>query len=520
MTQTINYPIGIQNFSKLINGGYLYIDKTMYIHRLSVTGGYYFLSRPRRFGKSLLASTMEEYFRGNRDLFKGLAIDRLQPEKWIKHPVLHLDFTQRGYNSPDDLLKALNYTLDNWEKEYGEPNTDDSPDGRFNRLIRNLYERYRCKVVVLIDEYDKPIIDAADIETQTHNRKILHDFYGVMKGNDQYLKFVFLTGVGKLGQINIFSGLNNIRDISLLPEFSAICGITTDELTAGFKEGIECLGKTKNWPTERTLQELKTNYDGYHFAEDLTDVYNPFSLLNALASSKILNYWYYTGTPTRLYEELKEWRKPLGDLENVRILENSLQVGNVLSKKPIITMFYTGYLTIKSYDSSNGLYTLGYPNREVRESFVNGLMEILTGVDTEDRILWVEEMRAKINDGDIDGFLRLMQTFMAGNSYRTNPNTEIHYQNLIYFASRLINLNVDMERATSDGRMDMTINGPKGIYIIEFKLDRSPQEALRQIDEKQYALPFQHAAKPIVKIGVNISSEKRNIDSWLINEAT
>lgn len=519
MTQTVRYPIGEQSFREIIRNGYVYVDKTMYIHKLVNENKYYFLSRPRRFGKSLLVTTMEQYFVGNRELFKGLAIDSLQPEEWGRHAVLYLDLNGGIYNNPEALYVKLNNHLDNWQSKYGCKYDSTDVASRFQGVIESAYHKTGIGVVVLIDEYDKPVIDAQDDkDLERAYRNILRGFYGVMKSCSDYLKFVFLTGVGKLGQINVFSGLNNIRDISLDTEYSGICGITTEELLNNFKEGIEKMGRHNGWSYDETVQELKKHYDGYHFAGDLNDVYNPYSLLNALQVSNLGSYWYATGTPTRLYEELNKWDFPLEDLEGIRVAPRTLETGDVLGNNLEVLFYYTGYLTIKQQVKTNSgeRYVLGYPNQEVREAFFDGLVRLWTGMSDHRRDTWTDKFQDAILGGDIDGFLTLMQSFLAGNSYRTNPDTEIHYQDLIYIISRLVGLNADVERATSDGRIDMILDTPKAIYIIEFKLDKSPETALQQIEDKQYDRPYRILGKPIVKVGVKISTTTRTIDSWLI----
>ena len=515
----VKYPIGMASFREIRKGGYQYVDKTVYIHQLVSQGKYFFLSRPRRFGKSLLISTMECYFRAERELFLGLAIDRLEPEEWTEHPVLRLDFTRRGYEEPDDLLKILGETLDKWEKEYGTQNPDDSPSGRFNRLIGEIYKQTGRQVVILIDEYDSAIVDVHDKpELEGTNPRTLHDFYRVMKANEDYLKFVFLTGVGKIGQINVFSGLNNLIDISLHPDYSAICGITTQELVDNFREGIDELGQRRKWMFEETLQELKAQYDGYHFTEDLIDVYNPFSVVNALFDKSIRSYWFQSGTPTRLVRQFLEndWGTP--DLEGTVVKMDTLGSGDVLGSNLALSCYYTGYLTIKSYNMRRQSFTLGYPNTEVRTGFFKSLVEAVKKWDTGRTDSFVESLRDFIDDDDIEGFLHELQSFLAGIPYMSHTDKESQWQKDILIIARLVGMNVEVERRTSRGRMDMVLDGPKAIYILEFKYGSTPQEALAQMDEKEYALPYRNTlnAKSVVKVGVNISPETRNIDGWII----
>lgn len=517
----VKYPIGQADFGEIRRAGCLYIDKTMYINQLVSSGKYFFLSRPRRFGKSMLISTMEAYFRGERELFKGLAIDRLEPEEWTKYPVLHLDFTHSGYNNSDDLPRALSDVLDRWEKEYGEPNKDDSAERRFNKLISDIVDRTGQSVVILIDEYDSPIVDVHDKpELEELNRKILHDFYRVMKANEKYLKFVFLTGVGKLGQINIFSGLNNIVDISLVPAYSSICGITTEELENGFREGIEELGKESGWSYDEALLRLKKEYDGYHFAKNMIDIYNPFSLVRALFAQSIGDYWFQSGTPTRLMNMFLEndWGTP--DLEGTVVAQAELESGDVLGDNLALTCYYTGYLTIKHYDQEYGEFTLGYPNAEVRRGFFNKLLLNLRKHDAMGTNNFVRSLKRFIRDDDIEGFLLELQSFLAGIPYLSHTDKEPQWQKNILIISRLVGIQVDVERRTSRGRIDMVLDGPKAIYILEFKYGRTPDEALAQINERDYTLPYRNTLnpKPIVKVGVNISPKTRTLDAWKIEE--
>lgn len=518
----VKYPIGQADFGEIRRAGCLYVDKTMYIHQLVSSGKFYFLSRPRRFGKSMLITTMEAYFNAERELFKGLAIDSLEPEEWTKYPVLHLDFTRSGYNKPEDLPIALNSFLDEWEKKFGEFNKEDSADLRFHKLIHHIYDRTGQPVVILIDEYDSPIVDVHDKpELEKLNRKILHDFYRVMKSNEKYLKFVFLTGVGKLGQINIFSGLNNIVDISLLPQYSAICGITTQELTDNFKEGIEDLGRDSGRTYDEALAKLKQQYDGYHFSKNMVDIYNPFSVVRALFARSISNYWFQSGTPTRLIQQFlsNDWDDT--DLEGYVASRDMLESGDVLGDNLALTCYYTGYLTIKDYDEDYDEFTLGYPNAEVRKGFFNNLLKKVRHWNALGSDNFVRSLRRFIRQDDIEGFLREMKSFLAGIPYMSHTNKESQWQKDVLIISRLVGLQVNVEQRTSSGRMDMVLDGTKAIYIIEFKYGGTPEEALAQINEKDYALPYKNSLnpKPVVKVGVNISPQNRTIDGWVIENA-
>ncbi len=518
----VKYPVSESSFREIIRGGYKYVDKTMYIHQLANTGKFYFLSRPRRFGKSMLISTMYSYFNADRELFKGLAIDSLEPEEWTKYPVLRMDFTRSGYNTDADLPRVLRSFLDEWEKEYGVFDREDPVDLRFSKLIRHIHDNTGQQVVVLIDEYDSPIVDVHDKpELEKLNRKILHDFYRVMKSNTDCLKFVFLTGVGKLGQINIFSGLNNIVDISLLPQYSAICGITTKELTDNFQEGIEDLGKDSGWTYDEALSRLKQHYDGYHFSKNMVDIYNPFSVVRALYSLSIGDYWFQSGTPTRLIHQFLEndWGTP--DLEGTVMSRVMLESGDVLGDNLALTCFYTGYLTIQDYNQRRDNFVLGYPNKEVRKGFFMNLMEAAKKWDMGRAYNFVDSLNDFIDNDDIEGFLQEMKSFLAGIPYMSYTDKESQWQKDILIISRLVGLQVEAERRTSQGRMDMVLEGSKAIYIIELKYGGTPEDALAQIDKKQYALPYQNSLnpKPVIKVGVNISPETRTIDGWIIENA-
>lgn len=517
----IKYPVSESSFREIRRNGFAYVDKTMYVHQLVETGKFFFLSRPRRFGKSLLISTMDSYFRAERELFQGLAIDRLEPEEWTEYPVLRLDFTRRGYNTQEDLPKTLAESVSRWETEYGMSNSDDTPEGRFNNLIIDIYQRTGKPVVILIDEYDSPIVDVhGNPELEQLNRRVLHDFYRVMKANTDYIKFVFLTGVGKLGQINIFSGLNNLLDISLDTRYSAICGITTQELTDNFAEGIRELGDDNGWNYDETLNRLKKHYDGYHFAKDMVDIYNPFSLIKSLFFRSIGDYWFQSGTPTRLLNQFLEndWGTP--DLEGTVVSQSDLDSGDVLGNNLALTCYYTGYLTIKDYcqDDDEIEYTLGYPNVEVRRGFFNNLLLAVRRRDAMETNNFVRSLKRFIRDDDIDGFLHELQSFLAGIPYMNHTNKESQWQKDILIIGRLVGISVDVERRTSDGRMDMVLESPKKIYIVEFKYGGTPEEALAQIDDKKYALQFENSLnpKPVVKVGVNISPDTRTIDAWTV----
>ena len=511
------YPIGVQSFSKLRNGNCYYVDKTALVHELVTTGYYYFLSRPRRFGKSLLISTLHEYFKGNRGLFKGLAIDRLEPGEWPCHPVLHIDFNGQLYDSKTSVGEVLESCLREWEREYGASDASMSYALRFGAVIRNAVEKTGRQVVVLIDEYDKPILDVlGDRELEENNREVLRSFYSVMKSQDANLRFVMLTGVGKLPQMNVFSGLNNIEDISMNPIYSTICGVTEPELREYFGKGVADLAEANGLTVAETYEALKANYDGYHFAGDMRDVYNPYSLLTALKNRMITDSWYRTGTPTHLIKMLKRTDVPIKNLDGSPCTFTRLTEGNVTGDDIIATLYYTGYLTIKQYNRAMNSVILGYPNGEVRRGFLDNVLALSTNVNAGESSTLVLELAMTVQSGDIAGYLEKLRSFFADFPYELIKRNEAHYQDVIYCITKLLGFYVQAEYRTSSGRADMILGTKEAVYVFEFKLDAGADAAMSQIDAKEYALPFAADGRRVVKVAVSFSSETRNIADWTI----
>ena len=515
----IVYPIGIQSFSKLRNGNCYYVDKTALVHELVTTGYYYFLSRPRRFGKSLLISTLHEYFIGNRAIFKGLAIDRLESGEWPCHPVLHIDFNGRNYvKYPEILTRHLCTTLLKWADELEiQINRELTPDEMFSELIERAVEKTGRQVVVLIDEYDKPILDVlGDRGLEENNREVLRSFYSVMKSQDANLRFVMLTGVGKLPQMNVFSGLNNIEDISMNPIYSTICGVTEPELREYFGKGVSDLAEANGLTVAETYEALKANYDGYHFAGDMRDVYNPYSLLTALKNRMITDSWYRTGTPTHLIKALKRAEAPIEDLDGTVCSFDQLLNGNVTGDDIVATLYYTGYLTIKEFDRMTNTFVLGYPNGEVRRGFLQNVLGVLTRVGDGRASTLVIELLMKVRSGDIAGYLEKLRSFFADFPYELIKRNEAHYQDVIYCITKLLGFYVQAEYRTSSGRADMILGTKEAVYVFEFKLDAVADAAMSQIDAKEYALPFAADGRRVVKVAVSFSSETRNIADWKV----
>ena len=509
------YPVGIQNFEKLRKEGYFYVDKTALMYRLVTTGSYYFLSRPRRFGKSLLISTLEAYFQGKRELFDGLAVASLERE-WKRYPVIHLDLNAKKFDRPEDLIRLIDRQLLVLEEEYGKVKTDETIDDRFVSLIRNMNGRTGERVVILVDEYDKPLLQAIGNDAlQNEYRAILKAFYGVLKSMDGYIRFALLTGVTKFGKVSVFSDLNNLMDLSMDERYTDICGVSEAELLRDFDEDIRALALNNGQTYEQACAQLKEDYDGYHFCPDSPGIYNPFSLLNTFSAKRYGSYWFETGTPTYLVELL---RKSDYDLEQMSREETDSETLDSIftGDNPIPVIYQSGYLTIKKYDKEFGLYTLGFPNREVEEGFLRFLMPYYAKSDRTKSGFEIKRFVDDVEKGDIDGFMERLQRFLADCPYEMARDVELHYQNVLFIVFRLAGLYTRVEYHTSRGRIDMVVQTADYVYVMEFKLDGSAEQALQQIKEKQYDLPFAADSRKVFRIGVNFSSETRNIDCWIV----
>ena len=509
-------PIGIQTFEKLREGDYLYVDKTALVWRIASTETPYFLSRPRRFGKSLLLSTFEAYFEGKKELFEGLAIAGMEKE-WRKYPVLHLDLNAKKYGNSDDLLAMLNQHLEKWETVYGDEKRERSPEERFDYIIRRASEQCGCGVVVLVDEYDKPLLQAlGDDALLDDYRKTLKAFYGVLKSSDRYLRFVFLTGVTKFAQVSVFSDLNQLNDISMKPQYATICGITRQELEDTFIPELNRLAETNELTYEETLNKMTALYDGYHFCEFAEGVFNPFSVLNVFDGYKFSNYWFQTGTPTFLVELLKKSEYDLRTLiDGVEASASSFMEYRVDANNPIPLIYQSGYLTIKGYDKRFGNYLLKFPNDEVRYGFMDFLVPYYTSVVDDERGFYLGKFVRELESGDVDAFLTRLQAFFADFPYELNEKTERHYQVVFYLVFKLMGQFTGAEVRSARGRADAVVKTPKYIYVFELKLNGTAEQALQQIDEKGYLIPYQVDGRELVKVGVEFSAEKRNIDRWL-----
>ena len=509
------YPVGIQNFEKIRRDGYCYIDKTALVYQLVKTGSYYFLSRPRRFGKSLLISTLEAYFSGKKELFEGLAMEGLEKE-WKRYPILHLDLNIEKYDTPDSLDDILNRNLVAWENLYGSDPAEVSLSLRFAGVVQRACEKTGERVVILVDEYDKPMLQAINSpELQDAYRSTLKPFYGVLKSMDGYIKFALLTGVTKFGKVSVFSDLNNLMDLSRDLRYFDICGISEEELLRDFSDDIHELASANGQTFEQACDRLKEDYDGYHFCPDSPGMYNPFSILNTFAKKTYGSYWFETGTPTYLVELLK---KSNYDLEEVSHVETDANILDSIftDDNPIPVIYQSGYLTIKGYDKRFGIYTLGFPNREVEEGFMNFLLPFYANVNKTSSPFEIKKFVTDVESGDIDGFMERLQSFLADCPYELAKDIELHYQNVLFIVFRLAGLYTKVEYHTSRGRIDLVLQTDSYVYVMEFKLDGSAEQALQQIEDKQYALPFAKDSRKVYSIGVNFSSETRNIDKWIV----
>ncbi len=527
----MKYPIGIQNFAKIREEGYIYVDKTALVYDLVTKGTIYFLSRPRRFGKSLLVSTLKAYFQGKKDLFRGLAIDELERE-WAEYPVFHIDFNGENFTQGNALALKLEGQIATWEQEYGKAPVCQSLGDRFAYVMKQAHKQFGRRVVVLIDEYDKPILDVLDTKYTVEvdgerrpiedvNREILKGFYSVFKVADEDLQFVLLTGVTKFSQVSVFSGFNQPADISMDRRYEALCGITEEELYTIFDESIkELASRYKNTEAEMK-QFLKKQYDGYHFSDELTDIYNPFSLLNAFASSRVDDYWFRSGTPSYLIRLLNHTHEDLDELTGKYYDPSEFIDYKADVEKPLPMIYQSGYLTIKDCDLSMNTFLLDFPNNEVRKGFVTLVANnyLQTKDDTGSM---VRELVMALKSANLDRFRKHLTSFLADIPYsmRRKENErerERYFHYTFYLIMRMMSCyTIYTEKQQSEGRVDCIIEVPNYVYIFEFKLDGTATEALAQINDKGYALPYATDSRPLYRIGVSFSSETGTIEDWAV----
>ena len=516
----MKYPIGIQSFPDIRGRGFVYVDKTAFVYRMALMGKYYFLSRPRRFGKSLLVSTMETYFLGRKELFKGLALEKLETE-WKTYPVLHLDLNAGKYDKVSDLDDFLNDSLAQWERIYGCSPTEVNAELRFKGVIRRAFERTGKQVVILVDEYDKPLLNTIDNETlHTAYRDTLKAFFSVLKSLDACIRFSFITGVSKFSHVSVFSDLNNLNDISMDPRYVDICGMSEQELREYFDGSIQELADANSMTFEEACEMLRQQYDGYHFRENSVGVYNPFSLLNTFDKGVFNDYWFATGTPTFLVKLLKANDYDLRSLKGIRVSSRTLNSVTESHTNPIPVLYQSGYLTIKAYDRDRDRYTLDFPNMEVERGFFDFLLPYYTPMSETKSDSLLEQFTDDVCDGKPERFMRKLREMFSGKSYMVaGGDKKVHFQNSIYIVFKILGFHVDVEQATSQGRIDLTIQTKDYIYIMELKLDKTAEEALAQIKEKGYARPFQGDDRKKFLIGVNFSSKTRTLEKWIVEEA-
>lgn len=519
---TRKLPIGIQDFERLITENYTYVDKTEYVYNLAKSGLPYFLSRPRRFGKSLFLSTLRCYFEGKKELFKGLKIEELErddPDAWQKYPVFYFDFNRDEYKRAVALEDVLTSHLEKWEIEYGVDPGKRSLAARFQNLIVKAVETTGRNAVVLVDEYDKPLLEVGDSERLEHNKAVFKGFFSTLKSYDRYLKFVFLTGVTKFSKVSIFSDLNQLNDISLDHAFSGICGVTQSELEMNFEPEIDALAEAQGIDREECLGELKRMYDGYHFSYNSEGVYNPFSLINSFAKKEFGMYWFATGTPTFLIEKLKasnfDAKSFTGD--DYYEEESSLTDYRIESTNPIPLFYQTGYLTIKGYDKEFRSYALGYPNDEVKYGFLKSLAPYYLCAEEEPNPLDVRSFVLDIRKGNTDGIRDRFTALFARIPYPSDEKIiENNFQNVIYIVFMLLGQYTKAEVHSSKGRADCIVETDDFVYIFEFKKDKTAEEALKQIEDMGYDKPYAADERQLIKIGVNFDSENRTVDGWVV----
>lgn len=517
MAQTRRYPIGIQTFSEIRERNYLYIDKTQYLVDFIDKGyKYVFLSRPRRFGKSLFASMIHAYYEGRKDLFEGLAMGEYEKD-WVKHPVLHFDMSAAKHMDKDMLERYLADMLTDQEAVFGYKSEKQDPNIRLKDLVVTANRLTGRKVALIIDEYDAPLLDVVHEELNLAAlRRATQNFYSPIKSLDPYLEFVFLTGITKFAQLSIFSELNNLFNISMYDKYSAICGISSEELHTQMLPDVERLAEHLHLSVDETFERLKRKYDGYHFSKNSEDVYNPFSLIKALASGDIGDYWFDSGTPTYIIKLLQKYNVGLRDLtgQDAGVSDFDVSPENMTTALPLL--YQSGYLTIKHYEPMIDLYTLGYPNEEVRTGMVRSLAaNYLTPAEGTNSSFVIKFVKAVIAD-DMEQALTLMRAYLAGVSYRLSNKTERDVQTIFYLVFSLIGSFIKVEEESAHGRADVVITLPSVVYVMELKFDGSADAALRQIDEKGYLIPYTADGKRLVKVGVNYSSEERTITEWRI----
>ncbi len=527
MERKRKYPVGIQTFSRLIKDGCVYVDKTDLVWQLAHYAPFVFMSRPRRFGKSLLSSTLASYFRGERELFEGLKIMSMETE-WTKYPVLHFDLSGAKHLPPQGVRDELNRLMDSMEEVYGANPKETSPGMRFAGLIQRAYEQTGRQVAVIIDEYDAPLLDVLHDDERLHDiREVMQEFYQRLKMMDPYIRFCFITGITKFSQLSIFSTINNLANVTMDPVFSAICGITEEELTTTLKEDIELLAEANEMTYEQMHEKLKLKYDGYRFTEKPDEVYNPFSLVKAFLFQKVTNYWFDSGTPTFLIRQMQHFHTDIMSLDRLEVFSSEFDQPTEAMQSALPLLYQSGYLTIKDYDRETETYTLSIPNQEVRIGYVEGLLPVYTGLEAgRVKIGFTLKFWRALKKGDINQAMLEMQAYLAGIPYvegfkkklKDVATAEGFYEYTMYLIFSTLNFYARTQVKCAGGRTDMVVWMPDAIYVFELKVGDTAQAALQQIDSKSYALPYQADGRKVVKVGVRMNAETRTVEDWVIQE--
>jgi hypothetical protein len=527
MESSPKYPVGIPSFSEIREGNYLYVDKTELVYRLTHSFKNVFLSRPRRFGKSLFVSTLQAYFEGRKELFEGLDMERLETE-WTKHPVLHFDFGGLKTKDVQKLEDSFHVMLKDYEAVYGADPDETTIGLRFAGIIKRAYQQTGQRVVLLIDEYDVPMLHVLLKPDMIEDvRTVMHEFYSQIKPSNDYLRFVFLTGISTFSQLGMFSELNNLVNITNMNEYAAICGITLPELKDNFQYGIHQLATGCRCTADEMTERLREQYDGYHFTYNMVDIFNPFSLLNAFAANRLDDYWFQTGTPTFVIDMLKarkgQWKFDIEEIDGTIPLSLSdFNTPLEQADDPIPFLYQAGYLTIRSYDEVYDSYVLGVPNTEVRVGLVKNLIPLYSAMSARDSFNTAKRMSVDLCQGDYDSALRMVQSFLAAVPFMegdreilaNQEQREAYYHRLLFIIFSLLHNGARAQVRQAVGMPDIVVTTRQYIYIIEVKLDSTPEAALQQIEEKHYAAPYLTEGKQIIKLGVNFSSTTRTLGEW------
>lgn len=521
------YPVGIQTFSEIIRGGYVYVDKTDLVWQLTNYAKYIFLSRPRRFGKSLLSSTLESYFLGERDLFKGLKISEVD-SNWTQYPVIRMDLSiAKGQGSSEDLQSRLMLLLDRYAEQYGKKNEETTPGRLLDGIINRAYEKHNRQVVIIVDEYDAPLLEVLHEEQNLSvMRSVMQEFYQPLKANERYIKFCFITGITKFSQLSIFSTINNLTNVSTVSRFSSICGITESELTTVFSEDIKQLAVEYSCSAEEMHSKLKLMYDGYHFSEKSEDLYNPFSLLTTFRHLKLGNYWFETGTPTYLVRQMKHFRTDITSVDDIEVPSTAFDRSTEGMSDALPLLYQSGYLTIKGYDQESNIYTLSIPNQEVRTGYIEGLLPEYIGLQSHDvQTGFALKFWRALKQNDIEQALREMQSYLAGIPYvegfkqklQDAANAEGFYEYTLYLIFSMLNVYVRTQIKCAGGRIDMVVYMPDVTYIFELKTKGTAEEALQQIIDKGYAMPYITDNRKVVKVGLKFNINTRILEEWVVD---